>query len=263
MKPELQLRQKPHFLRKKHQAEHKFYRSKKILGTLFDQVQLVDFVPQYRNRFDPRILNAYEANAAHLTAAKELKVLYDSELRRLMAKHDIRTEFEAWSVFVLSHNLEARDYTFPEEFGRTMGMLKARHQEACCEAVGAKSRHEFKELAPFVAAMYTVTAAEVEDAVEERQRLGGEMTPKDMPLMSFPWLFVDELGKIGTGEKDDGAAGVSVDAVPRRSKKAIYAALDDASGDIETAQGITHLGEVLKLDFGQGGRVDAGSDLGR
>ena len=249
MKPELQLRRKPHFLRKKHESEHRFYRSKKILGTLFDQVQLVDFVPQYGNRFDPRILNAFEADAGRFAAARDIKLSYDSELKRLMTKHAIRTEFEAWSVFVLAHNLEARDYTFAEEFGRTVGLLKGRYQEMCCEAAGAKSRHDFKKLAPFVAAMYAVTAAEVEGAVEEARGLDSEMTPEDMPLMSFPWLFVDELGKIGTGDRGDQSAGVRVDPQRQHSRKATYAVPNKEPGNIETAQGITRLGEVLKLDF--------------
>lgn len=252
MDPELRPRKKPHFQRKKHQPEHKFYRSKKILGMLFDQVQLVDFMPQYCNKFDEKILNSPVPDNDTLAKAKEIKAEYDSELTRLIAKHSIRTEFEAWSVFVLSHSLEARDYTFAEEFGRTIGLLKARYQELCCEAAGATSKHDFLKLAPFVTAMYRVTATEMEAAVQEAQRLGSSMTPENMPLMSFPWLFVNELGKLKTGHRFGGPESTVPKQQPKAPKMQSIPIRDTGLGDIETPQGITHFGEVLKLDFHQG-----------
>lgn len=251
MNPQLRPRKKPHFLKKMHQPEHKFYKSEKILGKLFDQVQLVDFVPQYENTFDEKILEAYRQDSVTLGQAKEIKLSYDSELRRLMAKHAIRTEFEAWSVFVLSHNLEARDYTFAEEFGRTVGMLKSRFQDLCYEAAGVEGRHDFEKLAPFVAAMYTVTASEMNDAVRKRRRSGDSMAPEDMPLMSFPWLFVNELGKIKTGHRR-----AQPDAIMHQQrrpwKKHSHTASENELGGIETSQGVTHFGDVLRLDFHQG-----------
>ncbi|KAF1966932.1 RdRP-domain-containing protein [Bimuria novae-zelandiae CBS 107.79] len=245
MDAELRMRRRPHFQRKSHQPEHKYYKSKKILGRLFDQVQLVDFVPQY-NKFDRTILDAYEPDETMLTKANELKLSYDSELKQLMAKHAIRTEFEAWSIFVLSHNLEARDYKFAEEFGRTIGMLKSRFRELCCEAAGA-GRHGFEKLAPFVAAMYTVTAAEMEDAMRTRS-----MTPEEMPLMSFPWLFVEELGKIKTGQRDGRPDAFAPQQQNRPSKRHANPVPERELGGFETEQGITHFGEVLKLDFHHG-----------
>ncbi|KAF9735292.1 hypothetical protein PMIN06_000626 [Paraphaeosphaeria minitans] len=249
MDPELRPRKKPHFLRNKFQPERMFYRSKKVLGKLFDQVQLVDFMPQYDNKFDRKILGFCVPTPEAIAKAEEIKYDYDSELRRLMAKHAIRTEFEAWSVFVLSHNLESRDYTFAEEFGRTIGLLKTRYQELCFEAAGVTGRHEFEKLALFVTAMYTVTAFEVETAVEEAHRLGRSMTPEDMPLMSFPWLFVNELGKIRTGKMSD-RPNLDVPQQHGHGKKHT----DSTSpakflGDIVSPQGITHFGEILKLDF--------------
>ena len=58
-----------------------------------------------------------------LSKATELKASYDEYMRRLMAKHGIQTEFEAWSVFVLLHNHESRDYKFAEEFGERLHSL--------------------------------------------------------------------------------------------------------------------------------------------
>lgn len=217
---------------------------------LFDQVQLVDFVPRYENEFDEVILDAYESSQETLAAAKEIKQSYDSELKRLMAKHAIRTEFEAWSVFVLSHNLEARDYTFAEEFGRTIGMLKSRFQELCCEAAGAQGRHDPK-ISPFVAAMYKVAAKEMRDAVRAARDASEPMTPENMPFMSFPWLFVDELGRIRTGHKPRGPGGAFVPQQHGFPKKHAKREPEGKAGDIETVQGITHFGEMLRLDFDQ------------
>ena len=92
-----------------------------MLGGPDDQVELVDFRPMY-GPFDDRILHAFQLGDAILEKARDIKDLYDSSLKRLMAKHAIKTEFEAWSVFVLSHNLESRDYTFAEEFGKTISV---------------------------------------------------------------------------------------------------------------------------------------------
>lgn len=252
MDPDLRPRKKPHFLRNKFQPERMFYRSKKVLGMLFDQVQLVDFMPQYDNVFDRKVLDFCELEPGAVAKAKEIKDEYDSELKRLMAKHAIRTEFEAWSVFVLSHNLESRDYTFAEEFGRTVGLLKTRYQELCYEAAGVAGRHEFEKLAPFVTAMYTVTATEVESAVGEAHRLGHPMTPENMPLMSFPWLFVNELGKIRTGKRSGRLDRDAPQQHQPAKRHTIPAIPGKVLGDIVSPQGITHFGEILKLDFHQG-----------
>ncbi|KAJ4286996.1 hypothetical protein N0V90_012877 [Kalmusia sp. IMI 367209] len=254
MPPELRPQKRPHFQKRKQQADHKFYRSQKILGMLFDQVQLVDFVPQYENKFDEKILGAYKLDDSTLEKAREIKLSYDSDLRRLMAKHAIQTEFEAWSVFVLSHNLEARDYTFAEEFGRTVGALKGRFREECREAAGAKGQSDFETLAPFIAAMYTVTAREMEAAVKECQEKGRPMTPEKMPLMSFPWLFVDELGQIKTGRQFIRSEVVQQGASRQPSKRQDVAPPETGIpvGETEPPPGSTHLGERFGLDDRQG-----------
>ncbi|KAF1841623.1 RdRP-domain-containing protein [Cucurbitaria berberidis CBS 394.84] len=198
----------PHFMEKKHIAEIRIYKSRKILGMLFDQVQLVDFKPHWGNAFDNRILGAFENDESLLKKAAEIKLSYDESLKRLMAKHGIRTEFEAWSVFVLAHNHESRDYKFAEEFGRTIGALKAQYKETCRAAAEMTNMADWNRLGPFVAAMYTVTAAEMDAALKEchaTKIIGGQevpvraMEPEHMPLISFPWLFPSELGKIATG----------------------------------------------------------------
>lgn len=252
----------PHFMEKKHMHQRKMYHSKKILGQLYDQVQLVDFKPQWKNEFDIRILNAFDPDEGLLKKAGEIKESYDEELKRLMAKHGIRTEFEAWSVFVLAHNQESRDYKFAEDFGRTVAALKAQYRETCREAAQMTGSVDWEHLGPFVAAMYAVTAKETADALEECRKtkeVGGQnvpvrlMDPEHMPLMSFPWLFPSELGKLATGSSaslPQPRPAVSVQArgtLPHRKK---HLDRDSKVGTIETEEGIIQYGEVFKLDFG-------------
>jgi len=189
-----------------------------------------------------------------------------------MAKHGIQTEFEAWSVFVIVHNhevspdcsrsvthtdfapLQSRDYKFAEEFGRTIGAFKSQSKDECRTAAE-------DNLEKFVAAMYVVTAREMETALAECRTIktvGGRdvpvrpMEPEHMPLISFPWLFPNELGKIATG----GATTRQLDVqqnIPTRPKKhpgsSTLAEVDTEIGIVETEAGITRYGELLDLDF--------------
>jgi RNA-dependent RNA polymerase len=265
MTRELRPRKWPHFMEKKHLPEHQIYHSQKVLGMLYDQVQLVDFKPQWENPFDKRILNAFDLRNDTLNKAMELKTSYDELLRRLMAKHGIETEFEAWSVFVLVHNHESRDYKFAEEFGRTIGALKSKYREECRVAagVGAEGTAEGSLLGRFVAAMYTVTAKEMEAALSEchtkTKIVGGEevpvrlMQPEHMPLISFPWLFPSELGKIATGGTVTRQLNTLhiQENVPMRQKKHVGSTMvaESEVGVVETEAGVTRYGELLDLDF--------------
>ena len=249
----------PHFMESKCRRHDQTYKSTKILGMLYDQVKLVDFKPKYENKFDERILNAFELDETILQKAADMKISYDSAMKRLMAKHAIQTEFEAWSVFVLSHNQESRDYTFAEEFGRSMAILKSQFQHDCVTAAGAKSAIDSMQLPKFVAAMYKVTAREMEVALEECRTVkvvGGtevpmrKMDPEHMPLISFPWLFVDQLGKIATGEQKERIATVQQGIYSHKKRPAPEFPLEPGMGDVETDAGVTHFGDLLKLDFG-------------
>jgi RNA-dependent RNA polymerase len=254
MERELRPRKWPHFMEKKHLPAYKIYKSNKILGILYDLIQLVDFKPQWENAFDARILNAYtfrQQDDPLLLKAREIKESYDESLRRLMAKHGIRTEFEAWSVFVLTHNHETGDYKFAEEFGRTVGALKAQFRKTCRLAAQATSSADWLHLGPFVAAMYTVTAREIEATVKASRGDGStiSMEPEYMPLMSFPWLFASELGRIATQQSARPVEPLQSQnhTTHHRNKNADKDA--EAVGTVETEEGITHYGELLKLVF--------------
>jgi RNA-dependent RNA polymerase len=240
----------PHFMEKKHLPSSRIYKSKKVLGQLYDQVQLVDFQPQWENSFDERILSKFKLGDALLQSAAEIKGTYDDSMKRLMAKHGIRTEFEAWSVFVLTHNHESGDYKFAEEFGRTIGALKAQFREKCRSESQKLTPANKDQIGRFVAAMYTVTAREMEAAVEARRRGNSTapMEPEHMPLMSFPWLFASELGRM-TKQDNDQHVEPPQNQAPHPQRKRAESVKDPEVGTVETEVGFTHYGELLKLNF--------------
>jgi RNA-dependent RNA polymerase len=195
----------PHFMEKRHKPKDAQYHSNKILGQLYDKVETVNFKPQYEEPFDKRILRAYTLDDAILKAARQIKTQYDDAMKRICNQQEVKTEFEIWSTFVLSKPRVGSDYKLQEEIGRISESLKDHWRSVCIEKAGGK---EFSVLGPFVAAMYKVTKEEMDIALAECRTMkiiGGreiprrKMEPKSMPLMSFPWLFEKELGRIATG----------------------------------------------------------------
>ncbi|KFY18653.1 hypothetical protein V493_08438 [Pseudogymnoascus sp. VKM F-4281 (FW-2241)] len=258
MPKHLRPRKWPHFMEKKHKPKEQIYVSERILGQLYDKVERVDFIPHYESPFDKRILRAYSENRAILKTARQIKSQYDTAMRRIMAQHDIETEFEVWTAFVLSKPRVGSDYKVQEEMGIISSTLKARFKDICTEAAGG---NDFKALGPFAAAMYQVTCEEVAIALHEcrtMKTIGGrdvpkrKMEPKSMPLMSFPWIFQSVLGRIATGSEPTTLEDVGLSFVTRneaRARKPRFAMADedDAEDYIETADGVTHRGELLDL----------------
>ena len=260
MPRELAPRKWPHFMEKIHKPKDQQYTSHKILGKLYDQVERVDFVPAFNNPFDKRILLAYKLDTQILRDAAGLKSEYDAAMRRIMAQHDIRTEFEVWSTFVLHHSNQSKDYKFHEEIGQLSSALKDQYRVECYRKAGSK---EFSSMGPFVAAMYKVTSIEMHEAIKECSLfkiVGGQeehvrkMTPESMPLMSFPWLFHDILGKLANGSGF--LSGENADAIVSLQRATKHTPPKKSRVDqdmlkeedvLETAEGVTHRGEVLEL----------------
>lgn len=256
MPQDLRPRKWPHFMEKKHKSIEQTYTSQKILGQLYDQVDRVAFVPAYTAPFDKRILNAYNLSEQVLYEAGEIKVQYDAAVLRIMAQHEIQTEFEVWSTFVLHHVGDSKDFKFHEVIGELSSALKYQFREVCYNIAGGK---EYEHIAPFAAAMYKVTADQVAQAVQACQQLvtvsGQEtqtrkMTPANMPLMSFPWLFQGILGKIAQAiEIVPGQQNDTCSPLHRRPKhrKGLMEPLSLEDDNLETHEGVTHRGEVLEL----------------
>lgn len=201
----------PHFMEKK-KAPHQIYHSDKVLGQLFDQVHRIDFVPNYSEPFDERILKALIPPVEMLSFARELKVEYDVSMQQIMAQFDVKTEFEIWTTFLLGWTWGASDYKMHEVTGRLSTSLKDRYRQACYDYVGGR---DFMKVAPLAVAMYQVTHEEMQNALRECKQartVDGELIPvrkmevASMPFMSFPWVLQKELGKICAGGLEGHAA---------------------------------------------------------
>ena len=240
----------------------KTYTSRKILGQLYDQVERIDFVPSFAAPFDERILNAYDIDEKILDQARQVKSEYDAHMRRIMAQHEIKTEFEVWSTFVLEHDRTINDFKFHEQIGQLSNALKDHFKAICWQKSGGK---DFHCMGPFVAAMYKVTSIEVDNAVKEcgqyreiggRQKPIRKMVPDKMPLMSFPWLFPDVLGQIAKNSEGPANKVLAVDLdaasfdalISNKPKRnSVDHNLMDANDDLQTIAGVTRRGDVLEL----------------
>lgn len=235
MPRELKVRRWPHWAERR---DGRGYHSRKILGRLYDEVVRVPFVPAWDLPFDERVLGACAVDDALLSSAAEVKREYDETIRRLMTQHGIQTEFEVWTTFVLAHNGESRDFRIAEQLGETVAGIKQQLTTLCYEKAGTTpSERDWAKLKPFIVAMYTVTAREVALANEECRQTSfkaGQPVPvrlrsaETMPLMSFPWLFQRELGRIAT-RKDDGG---SLSVVPLAVLKPVKPSISTETGRV-------------------------------
>ncbi|KAF7587579.1 hypothetical protein BBP40_007020 [Aspergillus hancockii] len=202
----LQPRKWPHFMEKSHKPKENTYHSNKVLGHLYDAVERINFVPSLEMPFDNRLLNC-EINVPNelLAFAKSLKEQYDDAIRRIMAQHEIKTEFEVWSTFVLSHANASKDYKFHEEIGTISAALRETFRKKCYEEVGGR---DFDQLAPLALAMYRVTHEEMSTALDKYRAENPTddkffrkpaPTMDQLPLISFPWILPHILGKIAMG----------------------------------------------------------------
>ncbi|KIW95817.1 uncharacterized protein Z519_02881 [Cladophialophora bantiana CBS 173.52] len=235
----------PHFMEKKRNE----YRSKKILGQLYDAVERVKFKPHWSGTFDPRILTHAPAHEIMETVSN-LKKSYDERMRRIMAQHQIGSEFEVWSTFVLHHSKVSKDFKFHEEIGQHAKNLKEQYYEAFCQEAGG---HDSEKLKPFAIAAYHITHDELREAQAKQQNLmedeaqfatsdeSGSASTK-MPFISFPWVLQDTLVKIARNTVMHDAAPI-VEQMSTASEEVIKVGTVLASEGI-SREGIYH-GEHL------------------
>lgn len=261
MTKDLLPRKWPHFMEKKHKPKEAQYKSRKILGQLYDIVERVDFRPKLEAPFDERILNSkIEVSEEIMATALEMKTLYDADMHRIMAQHEIKTEFEVWSTFVLGHANMSKDYKFHEELGQISSALREKYLDVCHEKVGGK---DFRSLAPLAVAMYRVTCKQMTDALAKIKgsegETGEEGKPKvpvpesTLPLISFPWVLQPTLGDIANRHFDtsriagEEKAPDHITPSHENKKKRQDDGADIVPRDVETVGGVQPAGELLKL----------------
>ncbi|KAF2207354.1 hypothetical protein CERZMDRAFT_71603 [Cercospora zeae-maydis SCOH1-5] len=281
MAAELKVRKWPHWCEPKNKAKGKVYHSNRVLGKLYDEVKKEPFLAAWELQFDDRVLSACQPSQQMLQDAQEVKTLYDEAVRRIMNQHGIKTEFEVFTTFVLEHHQEIGDYKFAETMGEITTNLKQQHRELCYDKAGTNDKdRDWEKMKPFIVAMYKVTADGVGKAVAETRithTRGGRDVPlrsltfDSMPLMSFPWIFAAELGRIATKglatgvpmpkptlPKPANIAKKKNDLLPEGWKP-------EPLKEIDLSNGVVRAGEVFDLlgkeDKGDGGdRGDEGKE---
>ncbi|KAI8959704.1 RdRP-domain-containing protein [Daldinia sp. FL1419] len=218
LKSSLRPKTYPHFMEK---APNRTYRSTKILGRLYDQVAQVEFRPELNGTFDQRILRRYSLQDELLKTVRMIKRQHDKAMRQIMNQHDIETEFEVWSTFMLSKPRLGGEYKRQENIEPVMTNHRERFREACIKLAGSRDP---SALYPVVAATYRITWEEVQ--ISQGRVPGpnweGKSTVNELPLISFPWVFEHELGRIAmTGDEFE------LEEIP----KPTIASLDDDIGD--------------------------------
>ncbi|KAI1488388.1 RNA dependent RNA polymerase-domain-containing protein [Biscogniauxia mediterranea] len=194
----------PHFM----ERPGKSYHSRQVLGQLYDLTRPVDFSPQLDGTFDERILRRYGLSEEMLRKARIIKRAHDKALRQIMNQREIATEFEVWTTFVMTKPRVGSEYKMQETMGSLTSGHRERFRDACIKVAGCRDPDV---LYPMVAATYRVTWEEVQVAVKKAQGEvmlvdGRAMTRKlpaeEMPLISFPWIFDVEQGRVATMKKD-------------------------------------------------------------
>ncbi|KKA27940.1 hypothetical protein TD95_001211 [Thielaviopsis punctulata] len=255
MPPSLHPKKWPHFMEKKRGAS---YRSTRPLGVIYDRVQRVEFSPLYTKPMHKGILERPCAEK-DLAFARKIKGDYDIEMRRLMGQFEVDTEFEMWTTFVLSKPRIGTGYKMQERIGKEMGSLRRIFRDICIEETGGPGT--FETMADLVVAMYKVTHEEITEALSN---LGDAVpTPKNMPLMSFPWLFAEWLCKL-TLKKDraNNAFPLSISmAAKLRVNMKQRRPLDEASMGLSDEEGDSELEESI-LSRDSTGSLPAVSDSG-
>jgi RNA-dependent RNA polymerase len=246
-------------------AKHSTYHSDSVLGKLYDMVKKEGFDNRenYKLPFDERILKRYQLDHAVMKAARRIKTQYDISMRRVMGQLEICTEFEVWATFVMTRPRVGTDYKTQEKVGREAAGLKKQFRDTCLKEVEEKS---FQRL-EFVAAMYKVTWEETRIALHEARQqhvlpngtVGlRRVTARSMPLISFPWLFPDELGRIALNTErlpNLAELGISLPTTKPKAKAGgkggvqLETALDLEGMDYtKTSDGqYIHRGEILHL----------------
>ena len=198
----LRPREYPHYLQG-NRPDHKVRKSTSIVGQLYDMVQRIEYQPIINSPFDRRVLDAYEPNEELDQQASILKNEYDAGLRRIMAQFEVETEAEIFTGFVMRHSKGLKEYELQSKIGELVNGVKEKFREACIDAAGGR---DSANLYPFVASMYRVTAQHVRSELQDLRNTFGyhaestpEMAPQERPLVSFPWIFHQELGQIASG----------------------------------------------------------------
>lgn len=188
MTPDLFVREYPHWMAKP--SYQRSYRSKSVLGRLYDDVQAVEFSADCATDFSFNdLLLAYPSKSSDvdLAFAREIKEAYDLSISRLMNQFGLKTEFEAFSAFALEIAPGVRHYELAQDIGNLMQSIKSAIREMCYAHLHVKKENCNRELlGPLVIAIYRSTA-------EAYTAWRGESTGSEAPFITLPYVFAEDL----------------------------------------------------------------------
>ncbi|KAH9895515.1 RNA dependent RNA polymerase-domain-containing protein [Xylariomycetidae sp. FL2044] len=178
----------PHFMERRGRSYH----STSALGKLYDMVSKVEFKPENSGAFDERILRRFALSDEELEKARIIKRQYDKATRQIMNQHEIGTEYEVWTTFVLSKPRFGSGYKIQEDMGPIISAHRERFRKVCIKVAGSPLyRVTWEEIQyALQAGRNGVSSADSEVNSEK------EKDPEGTPLTSFPWVFDRELGRI-------------------------------------------------------------------
>lgn len=237
----------PHFMEKSGRSYH----SERILGKLYDIARKVEFHPNYTAAFDERIIRRFALTDDMLTQARTIKRQHDRALRKIMSQREIGTEFEVWSTFVLTKPRVGSEYQMQETMGPIIANHRERFRNICIRVAGSR---EPRILYPFIAAAYRVTWEAAQTATHEAK---GRLTVnQSMPLMSFPWIFQQEIGRIANIGQD-----YQLDRFPEATTSSVMAEDEDDEVEYERLFSCGVFDPTLEEADSQELSIDAGGDV--
>jgi hypothetical protein len=210
------------------------YKSHKVLGRLYDHVSRITFSPVLDGQFDERILQAYSYKELEpwMDLAEDIKIQYDTAIRRVMIQHEIGSEIEVVTGFVLAHSPEKNDYKYHEEIGTLFQGIKDTIRTTAQKEIDARVSGAGEEVsAMFVAAAYYVTAREIEDWREQE----GLIMPQQEQNLPLEEEKPEEIKEdTGSNNDDDGKLSEKLESLDLETTSQPDSTLSESKGEIET-----------------------------
>ncbi|EPY50913.1 RNA-directed RNA polymerase Rdp1 [Schizosaccharomyces cryophilus OY26] len=198
MPKELRPKQYPDFMQKQ---RSRTFKAETAVGRIFQYAAKFQKENEGIRKFDPNMemvyddrmkLPKYKLNYLHI--AEEVKERYDFDMKALMNRYEIASEYEVYTAFILLNDdmkTSINEYGVREEIMLQFSIIKKAYVneyfEKCGLSTSCSNQDNKARIDSAVAAAYDVTY---------KQRLHSLRNGKRLPLISFPYIFVNILCRI-------------------------------------------------------------------
>ncbi|WBW71310.1 RNA-directed RNA polymerase Rdp1 [Schizosaccharomyces osmophilus] len=198
MPKELRPKQYPDFMRKQ---RSKTFKAQTAVGRIFQYTVKFQKQNEANRRFDPKMEMVYDDRmklpkykSEYRQIAEEVKERYDFDMKALMNRHDIASEYEVYTAFILfNEEMKAsiNEFGVREEIMLQFNSIKkcyiTEYLEKCGLSNNPSDQDTKERIDSAVAVAYDIT-------YEQRSR--SFESGNELPLISFPYIFVDVLCRI-------------------------------------------------------------------